>query len=86
MRELLSSSLSNFIYFKGSHPANSQLISRRPISPYAGDETCFEHAKRWRDTCLQEHENTCPKVEPQLMPTRCIDVRPGDGSREPRLK
>jgi len=61
-------------------------ISGRDISANAGDDMCFELARRWRDACQQHHGAACPQVVPHKMPTRLLDVGPLDGSHEPRLR
>jgi hypothetical protein len=61
-------------------------ISGRDISPNAGDGRCFELARRWVDTCQQQHGAACLQLLPHNMPTRLIDVGSIDGSHEPRLR
>ncbi|PMD35079.1 HET-domain-containing protein [Hyaloscypha variabilis F] len=47
---------------------------------------CFELARKWRDTCQEEHGNSCLQEMRHSLPTRVIDVGPADGSREPYLR
>lgn len=89
----LSSSMTcNFLqfcaanYVSGSGMAKDGRISGRDVSPNAGDDMCFELARRWRDVCQQQHGAACPQVLPHKMPTRLLDVGPNDGSQEPRLR
>jgi len=69
----------------GSRLANSG-ISGRPLSRYAGDKTCFELARKWRNTCIEEHGKSCGKAAQEKMSSRVVDVGPVGGSQEPRLR
>ncbi|KAH8591318.1 heterokaryon incompatibility protein-domain-containing protein [Bisporella sp. PMI_857] len=71
---------------RGSKLADSGIISGRPTSPYAHDETCFQLARKWRDTCLGKHGKSCLEVTKRALPTRIIDVGPANGSHEPWLR
>lgn len=46
---------------------------------------CFELARKWRNTCLENHRESCLRTINPILPTRVIDVGPVDGSCEPRL-
>ena len=61
------------------------MISGRPVSRKAGDDVCFELARKWRTTCLENHRESCLRTINPIFPTRIIDVGPVDGSCEPRL-
>ncbi|KAF4629284.1 hypothetical protein G7Y89_g8865 [Cudoniella acicularis] len=81
-----TSSWVQFFVPRESELALRRLISGRPVALQASDESCFELAKKWRDTCLERHGESCSAPIKALLPSRVIDVGPPDGSKEPRLK
>ena len=69
----------------GSRPAQSRVISGRPISERADSEACFSLAQQWLSTCLKEHTHICPHNPAAPLPTRVIDVGRTSGAAEPFL-
>ncbi|KAL1866183.1 hypothetical protein Daus18300_006847 [Diaporthe australafricana] len=56
-----------------------------PVDPYTGSKTNFELARKWLDTCQQQHDHCLSGRLPSL-PTRVIDVGTDAAYQKARLK
>jgi hypothetical protein len=43
----------------------------------------FATARMWLQDCLANHKDSCHQKRATLLPSRVIDVGPGDGSQKP---
>ncbi|KAF8851954.1 hypothetical protein BDZ45DRAFT_807872 [Acephala macrosclerotiorum] len=66
--------------------ARDRIVSGRSVASKASDDSCFELAKKWRDTCFTTDEGQCVPQTQVSLPTRVIDVGPSDRSRALWLK
>lgn len=70
------------IYTEESNVA-AEFIAARPFQTEVNSEAAFKQTRRWLEEC-NNHEH-CPKHGDSQLPTRVIEVSPGDRPDKPRL-
>lgn len=55
------------------------------INKDLGSDENFDVARKWIHDCCTKHQEICPPIVDNDLPTRLIDVGPADGSEDPRL-
>jgi Heterokaryon incompatibility protein (HET) len=73
----------SLFHCRTDNPA-APFVRDRPVNTDSASVGCFDLAKHWIRTCLEQHP-LCPRDSNNILPTRVIDVGTSENSQNPFL-